>query len=85
MVILLQVFNNRVDNCTTSIYILGGKFSNGAGVAELADAHDSKSCSLRSVGSTPTTGILLKSESNDEILTLTSIVYSMFEGVFLFV
>lgn len=29
-----------------------------AGVAELADAHDSKSCSFWSVGSTPTTGIL---------------------------
>ncbi len=29
---------------------------NHAGVAELADAHDSKSCSLRSVGSIPTTG-----------------------------
>ena len=28
-----------------------------AGVAELADAHDSKSCSARSVGSTPTFGI----------------------------
>jgi hypothetical protein len=28
-----------------------------AGVAELADAHDSKSCSFGSVGSTPTTGI----------------------------
>ncbi len=27
-----------------------------AGVAELADAHDSKSCSFGSVGSTPTTG-----------------------------
>ena len=29
-----------------------------AGVAELADAHDSKSCSFWSVGSTPTTGII---------------------------
>ncbi len=28
-----------------------------AGVAELADAHDSKSCSSRSAGSTPATGI----------------------------
>ena len=27
-----------------------------AGVAELADAHDSKSCSFGSVGSIPTTG-----------------------------
>ena len=31
--------------------------SNFAGVAELADAHDSKSCSFWSVGSIPTTGI----------------------------
>ncbi len=29
-----------------------------AGVAELADAHDSKSCSFWSVGSTPTTGTI---------------------------
>lgn len=29
-----------------------------AGVAELADAHDSKSCSFWSAGSTPATGIL---------------------------
>ena len=29
-----------------------------AGVAELADAHDSKSCSFWSVGSTPTTGMI---------------------------
>lgn len=28
-----------------------------AGVAELADAHDSKSCSFWSAGSTPATGI----------------------------
>jgi hypothetical protein len=29
-----------------------------AEVAELADAHDSKSCSARSVGSTPTFGTI---------------------------
>ncbi len=32
-----------------------------AGVAELADAHDSKSCSVRSVGSTPTFGTIILS------------------------
>jgi hypothetical protein len=32
-------------------------FVRNAGVAELADAHDSKSCSFWSVGSIPTTGI----------------------------
>ena len=30
-----------------------------AEVAELADAHDSKSCSARSVGSTPTFGTII--------------------------
>ena len=30
-----------------------------AGVAELADAHDSKSCGAIHVGSSPTTGTLL--------------------------
>jgi hypothetical protein len=31
-------------------------------VAELADAHDSKSCSVRSIGSTPITGIKGRNE-----------------------
>ena len=35
-----------------------------AGVAELADAHDSKSCSFWSVGSTPTTGIVKRFNIN---------------------
>ena len=33
-----------------------------AGVAELADAHDSKSCSFGSVGSRPSAGIFFKQE-----------------------
>ncbi len=33
-----------------------------AGVAELADAHDSKSCSLGNVGSIPTFGIKKEAE-----------------------
>lgn len=37
-----------------------------AGVAELADAHDSKSCSFWSVGSTPTTGIKMKKDGISE-------------------
>ena len=36
--------------------------SNYAGVAELADAHDSKSCSFWSAGSTPATGIKVQKE-----------------------
>jgi hypothetical protein len=39
-----------------SIQVL--KSCKNAGVAELADAHDSKSCSFWSVGSTPTTGTI---------------------------
>ena len=34
-------------------------FMYDAEVAELADAHDSKSCSARSVGSTPTFGTII--------------------------
>ena len=39
-----------------------------AGVAELADAHDSKSCSVRSVGSTPTFGTNLNEKQKRNIL-----------------
>jgi hypothetical protein len=49
------------------------------GVAELADAHDSKSCSSRSVGSTPTTGIL----SQGEILDTEDFQQFMLEVFFL--
>ena len=38
-------------------YFLGYTFSTLAEVAELADAHDSNSCSLGIVGSIPTFGI----------------------------
>lgn len=54
-----------------------------AGVAELADAHDSKSCSFWSVGSTPTTGILKKPVSYTETgfyfyNSLSVLVYDLF-------
>jgi hypothetical protein len=41
-----------------------------AGVAELADANDSKSCSFGSVGSTPTTGIKLLDKKGEKALGL---------------
>ena len=44
----------RLDRITIFRYTIPAK---QAGVAELADAHDSKSCSLGSVGSIPTFGI----------------------------
>ena len=47
--------------------IIVALFNDHAGVAELADAHDSKSCSSRSAGSTPATGIYIIGSKYDEI------------------
>lgn len=48
------------DNCVCHPSEKCRIFSISAGVAELVDAHDSKSCSARSVGSSPTTGTYSK-------------------------
>ncbi len=62
------IFLDPQDNIRYTLFTL-------AGVAELADAHDSKSCSVRSVGSIPTFGTEIISRRFSPIIRLLMPVY----------
>src|SRR5690349_4789909 len=55
-VLLATEFTEKIKSEKKKLWVLRVSVVGFAGVAELADAHDSKSCSVRSEGSSPSFG-----------------------------